>query len=132
MDMEAKTLNRPAKVSMKSLQIKRVYDNKETDGTYRVLVDRLWPRGIKKTDLHINEWNKELAPSTELRKWFDHKPERFAEFSKLYIVELTDKKEELDRLRAIAQKKTVTLLYGAKDPEINQAVILCNALLQRL
>jgi uncharacterized protein YeaO (DUF488 family) len=115
---------------MKTISIQRVYDNKKNDGTYRILVDRLWPRGIKKIDLHTDEWDKEIAPSPELRKWFDHKEERFEEFTKLYIQELKEKKEEVDRLRTIAKTKSLSLLYGAKDPEINHAVILKNYLLK--
>ncbi|MEN2489596.1 DUF488 domain-containing protein [Flavobacterium sp. B11] len=109
---------------MKTITIKRVYSHKEKDDTYRILIDRLWPRGIKKTDLAIDEWNKEIAPSPKLRIWFDHKKERFDEFSKLYIEELKSKTEEVEHLRKIAEKQPLTLLYGAKDPEINHAVVL--------
>ncbi|HMI08746.1 MAG TPA: DUF488 family protein [Flavobacterium sp.] len=77
---------------MKPISIKRVYDHEPADGSYRVLVDRLWPRGIKKTDLQADEWNKEIAPSPELRKWFDHKEARFEEFSQRYRTELRAKK----------------------------------------
>jgi len=116
---------------MKTINIKRVYDSKESDGTYRVLIDRLWPRGIKKTDLSIDEWNKEIAPSPKLRMWFDHKKERFEEFSKLYVEELKLKKEEIERLKKVAGKQPLTLLFGAKDPEINHAVVLKEFLLNR-
>jgi uncharacterized protein YeaO (DUF488 family) len=112
------------------ISIKRVYNNKAADKTYRILVDRLWPRGIKKTDLQIDEWNKEIAPSPELRKWFDHRAERFEEFSRLYIQELKEKEEEVDRLKSIALNTSLTLLYGAKDPEINHAEVLKNYLLK--
>lgn len=115
---------------MKAITIKRVYDNKTDDGSYRILVDRLWPRGIKKTDLHMDEWNKEISPSPELRKWFDHREDRFEEFTKLYRQELKTKTAELNRLRAIAKNKDLTLLYGAKDPKINHAIILKNYLLK--
>ncbi|UFH34638.1 DUF488 domain-containing protein [Flavobacterium acetivorans] len=115
---------------MEAINIKRVYDCKKNDGTYRILIDRLWPRGIKKMDLQFDEWNKEIAPSPELRKWFDHKEEHFEEFSKLYIQELNIKKVEVQRLRSIAQKKTLTLLYGAKSPKINHAIVLKNYLLK--
>jgi uncharacterized protein YeaO (DUF488 family) len=114
----------------KTINIQRVYDNKKDDGTYRILVDRLWPRGIKKIDLHIDEWNKEIAPSPELRKWFDHKEERFEEFTKLYTQELKENKEEVDRLKRIVLTSPLSLLYGAKDPEINHATILKNYLLK--
>lgn len=109
---------------MKTITIKRVYDNKTADGSYRILVDRLWPRGVRKIDLQIDEWNKEITPSPELRKWFDHKKERFEEFSKLYIQELMANTDEVNRLKIMAKTEDVTLLYGAKDPEINHAVIL--------
>jgi uncharacterized protein YeaO (DUF488 family) len=115
---------------MESISIKRVYDCKTADGSYRVLVDRLWPRGIKKEALHIDEWNKEIAPSTELRKKFNHKAELFDEFSKLYREELLSKEKELNRLRAIAKTEAISLLYGAKDPKINHAIILRNVLLK--
>ena len=115
---------------METIIIKRVYNNKTADGSYRILVDRLWPRGIKKIDLQIDEWNKEISPSPELRKWFDHKEERFEEFSKLYIQELMAKSDEINRLKLIAKTATITLLYGAKDPEINHAIILQHFLLK--
>lgn len=115
---------------MKTITIKRVYDNKTADGSYRILVDRLWPRGVRKIDLQIDEWDKEITPSPELRKWFDHKEERFEEFSKLYIQELIAKTDEINRVRSIAKNEDVTLLYGAKDPKINHAIILQHYLLK--
>ena len=115
---------------MNTIQIQRVYDHTKTDGAYRILVDRLWPRGIKKIDLQLDEWNKDLAPSTELRKWFDHKTERFTEFAALYKEELWEKEDELNRLRTLAKTTAVSLLYGAKDPEINHAIILRTVLLK--
>lgn len=115
---------------MKPIKILRVYDSKTADGSYRVLVDRLWPRGIKKTALQFDEWNKEIAPSTELRKKFNHQAALFDEFSKLYREELMSKENELNRLRTIAKTEAVRLLYGAKDPKINHAIILKNVLLK--
>jgi len=115
---------------MEAIIIKRVYDCKKSDGTYRILIDRLWPRGIMKIDLQIDEWNKEITPSPELRKWFGHKEEHFEAFTKQYIHELNTKKEEVQRLRVIAQKTPLTLLYGAKHPKINHAIILKNYLLK--
>lgn len=109
---------------MKTIKLKRIYDKPSDDDGYRVLVDRLWPRGVSKADAKLDEWDKEIAPSTELRKWFDHKEERFKEFSKRYRDELKDKGKELDQLREIAKNKTLTLLYAARDPEMNQAVVL--------
>jgi len=95
---------------MQAIVIKRVYVSKKSDGTYRILADRLWPRGIKKTDLQIDEWSKEISPSLELREWFDHKQERFEEFAKRYIEELDSKKQEVQRLRSIAQRMPLSLL----------------------
>ncbi|EGN55616.1 hypothetical protein PRBRB14_00450 [Hallella multisaccharivorax DSM 17128] len=110
------------------IRIKRVYLPAEVDDGYRVLVDRLWPRGIKKETARIDLWAKTLAPSSELRKWFDHIPERFEEFSKRYVAELKANPEAtaiLDSLRAHDQ---VTLLYGAKDEQHNNAVVLLHLL----
>ncbi|WP_026727662.1 DUF488 domain-containing protein [Flavobacterium denitrificans] len=109
---------------MKDIILKRVYDAKTKDETYRILVDRLWPRGMKKEDLHFDEWDQEITPSPELRKWFAHKEERYKEFSKRYLEELKTKTEEVTRLKNIAKEKSLTLLYAAKDPVINHAVIL--------
>ena len=114
---------------MKTIEIKRVYENKSNDDGYRVFVDRLWPRGVSKEDAHFDEWIKELAPSRELRKWFDHKPERFEEFSKRYKKELIEQKELLDKLNQIAKKKKITLLFAAKDTEINNAVVIREVLM---
>jgi uncharacterized protein YeaO (DUF488 family) len=109
---------------MEGINIKRIYDEPTDSDGYRVLVDRLWPRGVSKKDARLDEWDKEIAPSPELRKWFDHKEERFQEFSRLYREELTAKPKELNRLKALAKREVVTLLYGAKDPAINHAVVL--------
>jgi uncharacterized protein YeaO (DUF488 family) len=105
-------------------KIKRVYDPPEASDGRRVLVDRLWPRGISKEKARVDEWLKETAPSTELRKWFSHDPAKWAEFQRRYAAELKDKEAVLDSLRAEARKNTVTLLYGARDEERNQAVAL--------
>ena len=117
---------------MTKYKIERIYESTPSDDSYRVLVDRLWPRGISKERAALDEWNKEITPSTELRRWFDHKPERFDQFTELYKEELTSKKNELDRLRKISKTKTVSLLYGAKDTKINHAIILKNILLKNL
>jgi uncharacterized protein YeaO (DUF488 family) len=114
---------------MKKITLKRIYDEPSDKDGYRVLVDRLWPRGISKKDANLDEWNKEIAPSTELRKWFDHKEERFDEFVKNYREELRPKEEELNRLRTIAKKNRITLLYGAKNSKMNQAIVLRDILL---
>jgi uncharacterized protein YeaO (DUF488 family) len=109
---------------MKSINIKRVYDDKSQDDGYRVFIDRLWPRGVKKEDAHFDEWLKDLAPSTELRKWFDHDPDRFDEFRKRYKKELQEHKDDLDKLRKRAKTEKITLLYAAKDREMNNAVVV--------
>lgn len=111
-------------------QIKRIYEKPDPTDGYRILVDRLWPRGVKKEAAMLNEWNKEIAPSPALRKWFDHKEERFAEFSKRYKEELRLQTKELNRLRKKAETKQISLLYGAKDPGINHAIVLYNVLIK--
>ncbi len=109
---------------MANFQLKRIYEQPaKTDG-YRILIDRLWPRGVKKEAAELDEWDKEIAPSAALRKQFDHRPERFDTFSAQYHEELLEKKTELDRLRELAKKKQVTLLYASKDEHINHAVVL--------
>lgn len=106
------------------LKIKRVYLPAEESDGYRILIDRLWPRGVNKTQAHIDRWEKTLAPSTTLRQWFGHKPERFAEFSRRYESELRTN-PALDALfQALCQHPTVTLLYAAKDEQHNNAVVL--------
>ncbi|MDD5521190.1 MAG: DUF488 family protein [Kiritimatiellae bacterium] len=111
------------------IAIARVYDTTDKPKGYRVLVDRLWPRGISKEALQLDEWCKDVAPSTELRKWFAHKPERWESFRVRYLNELKEKRELLRPLRALAQKRPLILLYAAKDPDRNQAVIIREALL---
>lgn len=106
------------------IAIKRIYDDySDTDG-YRILVDRLWPRGISKDRAKLQEWDKEIAPSTELRKWFSHKMENFTEFKAQYKTELSCKKEELVRIRKLAKRGKVTLLYGANNTHFNHALVL--------
>ena len=110
------------------IRIKRIYDPPDPGDGYRVLVDRLWPRGITKERADLDEWARELAPSQELRKWFNHVPERFDEFRSRYRKELGAQGEELDRLRERAGSGPVTLLYGARDREHNDAVVLAEIL----
>ena len=106
------------------IKIKRIYEDPEkSDGT-RILVDRIWPRGVTKEDAKLDDWIKEIAPSTELRKWFDHKEERYDEFLKKYNKELEDHQDLVSDLLKKAKEKRLTLLYGAKDEEHNQAVVL--------
>lgn len=113
---------------MNSIQIKRIYEAPSEKDGYRLLVDRLWPRGVKKENAKLDEWDKNLAPSDALRKWFDHKPERFKEFEKKYRAELSELKDELKRIKNISRQTNLTLLYSAKDTEMNQAVVLLKIL----
>lgn len=107
-----------------SLKLKRVYEKPaKADGT-RILVDRLWPRGLTKQRAAVDLWLKEVAPSTELRKWFGHDPERWKEFRRRYRAELKSHSEELGLIKSKAKQDTVTLLYGARDQEHNEAVVL--------
>ena len=108
--------------------IKRIYEEASEKDGYRVLVDRLWPRGISKEEAKLDEWIKEIAPSTELRKWFDHQQERFPAFAKRYEEELNIKNDHVERLRRIAEQQQVTLIYSAKNIHFNQAVVLCDYL----
>ncbi|MBT1073751.1 DUF488 domain-containing protein [Geobacter grbiciae] len=106
------------------LRIKRIYDPPAPEDGTRVLVDRLWPRGISKDEARIDEWLKEIAPSDNLRKWFGHDPARWEEFRERFRRELEAKAEILDHLRTLTEKGTVTLLFAAKDVEHNNAVVL--------
>lgn len=113
---------------MKGFKTKRVYEDAANNDGYRLLVDRIWPRGVSKEKAQLDEWNKDMAPSTELRKWFGHQPERFGEFTKRYKKELAQQENELKRIKNIAKDKQVCLLYGAKDKEHNQAIVLKSVL----
>jgi uncharacterized protein YeaO (DUF488 family) len=104
--------------------LKRAYElPARADGT-RILVDRLWPRGVKKTEAKIDEWMKDIAPSTALRKWFGHDPARWQEFRRRYKKEIGEHLEQLDRLRTMARRGTLTLVFSAHDEEHNDAVVL--------
>lgn len=109
------------------LKLERIYDKPQDLNGYRILVDRLWPRGISKVNAKLDEWEKEIAPSKELRSWFSHDPVKFAEFEKKYIAEL-DGNDQLPTFMTTIKEKlktdNVILLYGAKDREHNQAVVL--------
>jgi uncharacterized protein YeaO (DUF488 family) len=106
------------------LKIKRVYDPPQPGDGKRLLVDRLWPRGLAKEKAHVDDWIKELAPSSELRSWFGHDPSKWEEFRHRYQEELKGHREQLARLHHDAERETVTLLYAAKDEEHNNAVVL--------
>ncbi|HET8860750.1 DUF488 domain-containing protein [Marivirga sp.] len=109
---------------MKRILTKRIYEQASDQDGYRMLIDKVWPRGVKKEDAKLDEWNKDIAPSTDLRKWFSHKAERFDEFARKYRQELEKKEETVQHITDIAEKHQVTLLYGAKDEKHNHAVIL--------
>jgi uncharacterized protein YeaO (DUF488 family) len=110
-----------------TIRIKRIYEPPSPDDGARILVDRLWPRGLTKGRAAIDEWMKEVAPSPQLRDWFGHKPERFAEFVRAYKRELAEDPARIAlvaRLRDMASRHNVTLLYAAKDPACNHAAVL--------
>jgi uncharacterized protein YeaO (DUF488 family) len=111
-----------------AVRLKRVYQPPEEGDGYRVLVDRLWPRGVSKGEARLDEWAKDLAPSPELRKWFGHDPARFDEFRRRYLAELAAHEDELAELRRRARGETVTLVYGARDEQHNDAVVLAELL----
>lgn len=106
------------------LKIKRIYEAADDDDGFRVLIDRLWPRGLSKDAAHVDLWLKEVAPSTELRKWFAHDPKKWTAFQERYVAELQDQDEALSQLRSKMRKGRVTLVYGAKDEAHNDAVVL--------
>lgn len=106
------------------IKIKRIYDAAETSDGWRVLVDRLWPRGVRKAEVEVHEWAKEIAPSTELRQWFGHDPGKWNEFRKEYRAELKDKVDEVMQMVERCPEKTLTLLFAAKDEAHSHAVVL--------
>jgi uncharacterized protein YeaO (DUF488 family) len=118
-------------ISEKNVALKRAYDRPSDQDGMRVLVDRLWPRGVKKVDAAIDHWLKELAPSTELRKWFGHDSARWNEFRRRYSKELHEHWGELEQLRGWARKHRVTLVYAARDEAHNEAAVLRDILLGR-
>jgi uncharacterized protein YeaO (DUF488 family) len=108
------------------VQVRRIYDDPaDGDGT-RVLVDRVWPRGISRENAHIDEWRRDIAPSTELRKWYGHDPDRFEEFTRRYLVELQEPERmaALTDLRSLARRGPVTLLTATKETDLSQAAVL--------
>jgi len=106
-----------------TFRIKRAYEPAERSDGIRILVDRLWPRGVKKTTLKLDCWIKEVAPTRQLRQWFGHKPEKFAEFGRRYRTELAAN-PAVAKLRKLGRGKTVTLIYAARDPQVNHALVL--------
>ncbi|WHZ21184.1 MAG: DUF488 domain-containing protein [Nitrospira sp.] len=112
------------------LRLKRAYEPVASDDGVRILIDRLWPRGLSKADAALNEWIKDIAPSTELRQWFGHDPDRWPEFRRRYRAELQQHTQELERIRTLARAQTVTLVYSAHDETHNDAVVLQEVLLE--
>lgn len=112
-----------------SIRLKRAYDPPAADDGVRVLVDRLWPRGLRKTEAAVDRWLKDLAPSPALRQWFAHDPARWEEFRRRYRAELRGHAEELDELRALARERPLTLLFAARDQKHNNAIALREILL---
>lgn len=110
------------------IAVKRVYEPASKDDGQRVLIDRIWPRGVTKDKAALTLWLKDLAPSTELRKWFDHEPERWEEFRKRYRAELDERREPLRELTALLEQGRVTLLFGAHEERYNNAVALAEYL----
>jgi uncharacterized protein YeaO (DUF488 family) len=119
-------------MSWMDICLKRAYDPPAATDGYRVLIDRLWPRGISRERAKLDGWEKDLAPSTELRQWFGHDPTRFEEFRRRYIDELRHRRPLLSALRRRARDGTVTLVYSAHDEEHNDAVVLSEVLLRGL
>ena len=114
------------------IKIKRVYEVPDASDGYRILVDRIWPRGVSKQTAKVSLWLKTIAPSSELRKWFNHTPDRWPEFRRRYFQELTNKNEELETIREkLTTIQNVTLVYSARDTKHNQAVVLLEYLTKR-
>lgn len=111
---------------------KRIYEALSEEDGYRVLVDRLWPRGVSKEEARLDEWCKGIAPSTKLCKWFDHDSNKFEEFANRYKGELTKREEVVNHLIAIAKGHPVTLLYAAKEKEHNHALVLKDFLVDQI
>lgn len=110
------------------LKIKRAYEKPSAEDGYRILVDRLWPRGIKKTEASINEWAKDIAPTTDLRKWYAHELEKWADFQKRYVSELKKNDALPEFIESIEDKKLITLVYATRDEEHTHALVLQNYL----
>jgi uncharacterized protein YeaO (DUF488 family) len=116
---------------MMDVRLKRAYEPAVAADGYRILIDRLWPRGVSREQAHVDEWARELAPSTELRRWFGHDPARFARFRRRYAEELAGHETKLRELRRRAREGTLTLVYGARDTEHNDAVVLAEILREK-
>lgn len=113
-----------------SIRIKRIYEPAAEGDGYRILVDRLWPRGVPKVEAHLDLWMREIAPSTALRRWFNHEPAKWEDFCERYRIELREQQPLLETIREQVQKGPVTLVYSARDERCNQAVVLQRVLKQ--
>jgi uncharacterized protein YeaO (DUF488 family) len=118
----------PRKTAGTEIRIRRAYDPPSPDDGLRILIDRLWPRGMPKAKLQLDSWVKHLSPSNALRKWYQHDPEKFTEFRKRYVAELKAEGEGLAELRAAVKGRTVTLLTSTKELELSHATVLCELL----
>jgi uncharacterized protein YeaO (DUF488 family) len=110
------------------IRLKRVYEPAAASDGYRVLIDRLWPRGVSRNQARLDDWTREVSPSAELRQWFGHEPSRFEEFRRRYIEELRQQRPRLTELRRRARDGTLTLVYAARDSDHNDAVVLAAVL----
>jgi uncharacterized protein YeaO (DUF488 family) len=119
------------RIAADNVRLKRAYESSAADDGTRVLIDRLWPRGVKKIDADIDQWGQDIAPSTALRKWFGHDPARWQEFRSRYAVEIREHPEQLKRLRVLARQGPITLVYSAHDEVHDDAVVLRDFLLGR-
>jgi uncharacterized protein YeaO (DUF488 family) len=120
--------------SLSNVRLQRAYDDPTTDDGHRVLVDRVWPRGRTKEQLRLDAWARDLGPSTQLRKWFGHDPARWTEFQKRYRAELAepDRAQALDALAERARRGPLTLVFGARDTDHNQAVVIADEIERRI
>jgi uncharacterized protein YeaO (DUF488 family) len=119
------------RIVAENIRLKRAYDSASPGDGARILIDRLWPRGVRKADAAIDVWAKDVAPSTALRRWFGHDPARWHEFRRRYSEEIHRRRNRLDELRTLAQKGRITLVFAARDEAHNDAVVLREILLGR-
>jgi uncharacterized protein YeaO (DUF488 family) len=126
--MEARTAYVLEGIMGRDVRYRRIYDDPSSTDGRRILVDRIWPRGVRKEDAHFDEWMREVAPSTQLRRWYGHDPDRYAEFRRRYLAELREpaRREAVQRLRDAAGHDRMTLLTAARDLEHSQAAVLAH------
>ena len=120
-----------SRIVAENIRLKRAYNSAGSGDGTRILIDRLWPRGVRKADAAIDVWAKDIAPSTALRRWFGHDPARWHEFRRRYSEEIHRRRDRLDELRTLAQKGRITLVFAARDEAHNDAVVLREILLGR-